>query len=403
MSEKKAVYLTEEQIAVVESIKRNSEERDGMWDMGYSEVIRELVDYAIEHLDEKPALEELVDEIDRVMWENQQRHEARRKKAKFADMAGGWRGRVRSYLNQRLAGTEPHPPDKVEILAESYVGDVIDWERDPETLEQNWDRIEEHREWLDDMIDEYRDAYEAKSVLPDEAFENHDDVETGADLLRLRDNFEDVILDIAEAADGTGFDVDAIYRKLAGDYAVEEETVELVVEKLTGDDVDARRALKSGEGILDAVDRQALTAWGGDPEKLPGGVDVEDGGDDDRPDDGEESEEAHTPQGETEDGEESANSDADAVEVVETVTDGGDHAGGLDPEDLTTEEAIETAVDVIEAGEDPSTSIEVRRVTSSEAERDAAVVAARERLADAEEDVVDVDTVAATDGGEAGE
>lgn len=266
--EKRAVYLTEEQIEVVDSIKRNSREKPEMWDMSDSEAIRELVNVAIEHLGEKPALEELVDKIDRVKWQNQQRHEARRKKADFADMAGGWRGRVRKYLNQRLAGTEPHPPEKVEILAESYMGDIVDWERDPETLERNYDAIEDHREWLDDMVEEYRDAFEAKGVLPDEAFENHDDVETGSDLLRLRDHFDDVLLTVAELAEGDAYDVDAIYRRLAGDYAVEEETVELVVEKLTGDDVDARRALKSGEGILDAVDRQALQSWGGDPSVL---------------------------------------------------------------------------------------------------------------------------------------
>ena len=429
--EPRKTYLSEETIEVIDSVKQNSRERAEMYDMSDSEVIRELVNHAIEHLDENPAVEELVDAIDLDMWQNQQRHEKRRKKAKYADMAGGWRGRVRSYLNKRLAGPEPHPPERVEDLAESYLGDIRDWEKDVDTLERNEEKIEEHEEWLEGMIEEYRDAYAAKMTLPDEAFENHDDVETGADLRRLRDSFEEVLTTIAELAGSDAYDVDGMYRRLAGDYAVEEDTIELVVEKLTGDDVDARRALKDGDGILAAVDRQALTAWGGDPDALPDGVDVEADGDDGDDDGGD-------PQVTDAEGDsveeldalpadaivrKGGRAEADVVDVedgteteteaVETAAAGDAESGreetaeaevadgGLTAEDLTTEALIETAVDMIEAGEGEDAIVhELRRDAPSETAVECAIEVARDRAGTAGSEGGDDAPPVLTDGGE---
>lgn len=257
------VYVDEELARVVESIRDESLQTPEMWDMSKSEAARELLEHSVDVLGENPDLEELVDDVSLEVYRKQQKQDRLQERGRIVEMSGGWRGRVRSRFNARLAGTEPYHPEKMEELRELYWGEITTWEDDEE-------RYPEHRDWLDELYQDYRDAYEAKQVVPDEAFANVDDVSTGADLLKLRNQFGEVLRDIADVAEAEAYDVEAIYQRLAGDYAVDEETVELVVEELTSDDVDARRALKSGDGILGAVDREALTSWGGDVAALEG-------------------------------------------------------------------------------------------------------------------------------------
>jgi hypothetical protein len=254
-------WLDPETVDVLDSIVDSSKEMAEIWDMSQSEAVREVVETGIQHLGENPDLKEMVSDISLKLWQDKKDHERRRKKAKLADRAGGWRGQVEERFDNRLAGNQPYPPDKIEYLADSYFGDIVNAEVDPETLEPNEEKIDEHREWLDDLIEQYKEAYRAKQVVPSEAFEGHDDVQTGSDLLQLRDHFGEVLREIEETAEAEAYDPDAIYRAVASEHGVEVETIELIVDKLTEEDTDPRRALKSGRGILGAVDNSSLTEW----------------------------------------------------------------------------------------------------------------------------------------------
>lgn len=326
------VYVEEETADVIASLKEASRETNEIFDMSTSEAAREILNHGIETLGEKSALEELVDDVDVEVWQKQKEQNRLMKKGRVKDMVGGWRGRARSRLNARLTGPEPYPPEIAADLAESYFEELKVWGEDVIDDEQ----IAESREWLDDLMGSYRDAYRAKDVVPDAAFASVDDVETGADLLRLRDRFGELIHDVGEVA-GRNASPDAVYRRIAGDYAVRPETVELVVEELTGDDVDARRALKSGEGLLDAVDPEALEAWGGDTAPL----------------------EAREP------------------EELDGPTLEHDH----EPEELARDEVIAHATDMLRSGADEEDVVtELRGIARSATEREAALMAARARL-----------------------
>lgn len=378
MSKQKVyTFLGEEGVEVLDSVVDNSKEKADMWDMSRSEALREFFKVAVDHLGENPALEELVDDLDLKRYRDQQRHEQRRKLAEYADMAGGWRGRVSQYLSKRLAGPEPHPPDKIEILCESYFGDIQDREIDPETLEPNEDKIEDHRKWLNLQKQLYREAYEQKQLVPKEAFDHVDRVETGADLGRLKDSFGELLGEIHQIALGDANDPDAIYRKLAADYAVAEGTIQLVVEELTGEEVDARRALRSGDGILDAVDRPTLEAWGGDPEALDRAAATDQDG-------------PATDQGAVEvdqpvDADQGAEQ-SEPVETEEPTTRRGSHSdtvGDFTAEDLAPDHLIETAEKLLREGEEPHmVEKDLKGERGTESQRRFALEAAQNRLSD---------------------
>lgn len=405
--QKRSVYLPDETLEIIDDVKENSMKDPNMMDLSGSEAICELVHRGIESVEDDPLYRELIDPIDLEMWKNQQRHEARRKKAKFADMAGGWRGRVRKYLNQRLAGPEPHPPEKIEQLKESYMGDIVDWEKDSETFETDWQKVDDHRDWLDEMVSEYRDAYQAKMILPDEAFENHDDVQTGADLKRLGDRFDEVLLSVSELASGEACDPDAIYRRLGGEYAVDPGTVELVVDKLTGDDVDTRMALKSGKGILEAVDAQALEAWGGDSESLTlegetQSVDTVKREPETEPVDP--SRKLETVDEIPDDAIVRKGGRADHSEPVEEPRESAEPEvpdGGLTVEDLTTESLIQAALEMIENGKnDSEIFLSIRPDAPTDTSANCAIEAARERVKPASKHDPGSPATTLTDGGE---
>lgn len=397
-----SVYLDDETLDVVEALRDASLQTPEIWDMSRSEAARELVEHGIENLGENPDLEELIDDVALEVYRKQKKQDRLQKKGRVVEMTGGWRGRVRSRFNARLAGSEPYPPEKMEELRELYWGEIENWEDDDE-------KLPEHETWLDDLMTSYKDAYAAKQVVPDVAFENVDDVDVGADLLQLREQFDDVLLDLADVADGDAYDVDAIYRKLAGDYAVDEDTIELVVDELTGDRIDPRRALKSGDGIADVVDADALRSWGGDVDALEAGAADDQEGDGDTsqvaPDELTNTTEIESDEPDVEVVDDDP--DADAVDVVDADATVNDGAPGTQPLDvdastLAPDTLIDRAVELIEnGGKKPDVERQIKRQADSNAEAMFALTAARERLAadDVEPDIPD-NAVTATDGGE---
>lgn len=442
--EEARVWLDPEQKEAADSIVDSSKERSEMWDMSRSEVLRELIDYALEHIGDKEALEELIDPLKLRLWQNKQAHDERRRVTQMVDYAGGWRDRVRGYLNDRLAGKDPYPPEKVEtLLWEGYWGDIVDNEIDPETLEPNEEKIEEHREWAENMMRRYREAYVAKQKAPQEAFDGHDDIETGEDIFKLQGSLLDFFADIERRAEAEAYDPDSIYRAVASEYAVQVDTVELAVEKLTPEDTDPRRALKDGEGILGAVDYTALTEWSPEEAEELGevdgptldrseAVDVIDTEPADPQLTGAEEVEAEIeeetsteistePDTDTSTQPEEAEVEADTTEPTsEASTEITEEADTVEePEEpQPTEEdveppehAVEKAVELIEDGaENQELYNVVRKHVWNADEGEAVIEEARDRVEAADGEEISVDTEAstgdsqtATDGGEAGE
>jgi len=79
-------------------------------------------------------------------------------------------------------------------------------------------------------------------------FDGVDDaVEVGSDLLSLRGRVGELVEEIEARAESEAYDPDAIVRALASEYAVGEEAIEVVLDVLLPDDVDARSALRDLE------------------------------------------------------------------------------------------------------------------------------------------------------------
>ena len=257
------IYLDEETIQVLKSIQQASAQNPEIFDMSKSEAGRELIDFAIDRLGSSPDLEELVDPVDLELWRKQREQDRYEQKGRIHEMRGGWRGRVRSRFNGRLAGAEPYPPDVMEDLTDLYMGEIETWEDDEE-------KIEDHRRWLGDLMQEYRDAYRCKQVVPDRTFEDAvDDVATGSDLLRIREKFGELIGQLITISESDSFDPGAILDRVSEEYAIDRETLEMILDEITGEATNHRQALKTGDGILDAIEQDELAEWSIDPDALP--------------------------------------------------------------------------------------------------------------------------------------
>jgi Arc/MetJ-type ribon-helix-helix transcriptional regulator len=209
------------------------------------------------------------------------KREDERTQAKYyvVDKREGWRGRVKSRLNKRLAGEEPYHPDGVEILAEGYLEEL-------EYLDAKVPRssrtVDEDRGWLEQQLRDYRDAWAAKTTVPDpKPFDGlEDEIGVGRDLLQLRSSLEEVVLSIEERAEAEAYDPDGIKRALAAEWGVSEAAIETLLDLMVPDDVDQRRALKGlEEGSLhDFVPAPAIEETRVDQEALPEDAEVRMGG-----------------------------------------------------------------------------------------------------------------------------
>lgn len=169
------------------------------------------------------------------------------------DKREGWRGRVKSRLNKRLAGEHPHHPDGVASLAEGYREEL---EYDHDLSPSSARSLEADLMWLEEQLSEYRDAWLAKTTVPDpRPFDDvADEVGVGRDLLQLRRELDDLVLELEDVAASEAYDPDAIVRALAATRGVSEDAISLVVDLLVPDDVDPRQALKGLEdGGLGAI------------------------------------------------------------------------------------------------------------------------------------------------------
>jgi hypothetical protein len=209
-----------------------------------SELARHAVEQGLDDWDEQ--VESLIPDELLAKYRVKRHDERVQQEYYIIDKREGWRGRVKSRLNKRLAGEEPYHPDGVEILSRGYRDELRYLHRlAPESSRT----LSEDREWLESKINGYREAYAAKQAVPngDPYSGIEDKIETGRDLLSLQDRAADLVADIEDRADGAAYDPDSIIRSLAAEYAVSERSIEVVLDVLLPDDVDPRQALKSLE------------------------------------------------------------------------------------------------------------------------------------------------------------
>lgn len=439
--ERTTVWLESETIemldATVEEAARDPEIGD---EVSRAMLIRHLINLGIDHWDGE--LRDLVPDSLLEKWRIKKRKERRKNEDYKNKLAAYWRQNVNRQFTKFYDDEAPARPEKVRVSMEKYREEAHDVYDDEEALAEDL-------EWLDRKLDQYEEAVEYAETVPDRGFERvSPEVSVGADLNQLRHDAIDIVEDIETLADGQAFDPDAIRDRLASDYGVSTDAIDEFLDAIVRDDIDVERALKGKHGedgperFREVVDPRAL-GTGSSLSELPSteatdSVEVESeteaevevvettDTDDRRQDDLEElvddaaarldaasypdldaiAAAVATEHDVDEDTATEAVEKANSRQTVKATPDGGDHAGGLSPEDLAREEVIEEAVDLLRSDIEASqVELELRSIATSENERNAALAVARERLDRTDDDTPSSGpaelTPAVTDGGEA--
>lgn len=232
-------YVDSETEKIIDEIVESSSESTEVPALSRSEAVLYLVRSGIESWDEE--VDDLVPDAFIDKWRITRKREQIKSEQYLNDLKGGWRGRVLSQLNARLSGHSPYSERHIRKHAEGLA----------EEARLYWDSsdLDRNLEWLDEQVERYIDAARAKDMVPEDWTEEVDDVQVGRDLWRLRDRAKEVVETIERIAESEAYDADAMLSRLASDFAVEEEAVELVLDMMVEDGADTRRALKEGEGI----------------------------------------------------------------------------------------------------------------------------------------------------------
>lgn len=382
---------------------------------------RVINDALAEKIEGDDALQNVVPESTLQLAQQERREREMLDRQKRREKKHSWEDRILGHFRERIEGDAAYRVEGMEDLAEGYVEDAEIWMADDD------DMIAEARQKVDEWLSWYEAGYWARKHADAVDTEvNSSDVsgwfEVGRDIFRLREHVEDVVAHVREVADGSaGWDSDAVIDSVASEWSVSRGAAHLLIESLTVEDVSVQEALAVGGESLRATEDLALTAGGPEPEPELAEGDVEEETDS-SPDvveataDVVDSSPASVEElpadaivrkgGRSEDVVETDADDAEAEETereeVTVETDGGPSTtidGGLSPEDLTTEELIETAVGMVEtgAGEDAIVR-ELRPDAPSETAVECAIEVARER-ASVEGDAPGEENPAVTDGG----
>lgn len=355
------------------------------YSLSRSRVIADAAERGLCGDDVEESILELIPDATLRLAEKERKEREMLDRQKEREKQHSYEDRILGHYRKRLEGDAAYSPEGMRDLAEGYREDARIWFDDPDVAEEKAAKNDEWLSW-------YEMGYEARQHADDVETEvNGDDVngwfDVGRDVHRLREHLKDVVAHIREVADGSsGWDADAVIDSVASEWSVSRGATHLLIESLAVEHASVQEAIAVGGETLRAAEDLALEGGG--------------------------------PQGERE------LPEADGSEAIEPSSAGGrtdgqggqgasgtrpgeaDRDDGLETADLTPEEAIEAAVDAIEAGDDPERSLDVRGFTSTPTELRAAAAAARERLADEDDATTDggtADSTVATDGGEPGD
>jgi hypothetical protein len=207
-----------------------------------SVIVRNLIEAGLEATDGR--LDEILPDEMLDIWRREQEHDRVRAEAKKAEMIGGWRGRVRERIENRLAGPEPYPPEQMEMLIDKYIREIEIWCDDPE-------QVENHRNWIYDEYERYVDAYHEKQYTPRETYMESDDrVALGADLRQLKRTWPELADRLSDMIQMAGGDADAKIDALANETGVEAESVRVLLDQLTDETTRPEDAVNSFSGYL---------------------------------------------------------------------------------------------------------------------------------------------------------
>jgi hypothetical protein len=240
---------------MIETAVEEAGSRSDLPDLSRSEVACYMIEQGIECWDE--TVETLIPDEEILKHRKVRQRERIKAKSYLDDLAGGWPGRVKSQLNARLSGEEPYPPRYIRSLADSYEEEA--------RLYFEGEELSRMLSWLDDRITAYVEGYQAKQAVPDEMFTEVDDVSVGRDLYQLQDHGVEVIESIEQAA-RDGFDADAIVDRVTEAYDVGPKALMLVLDWMTEDGTNPRRALKTGEHFRTFLPDRALNSADSGPE-----------------------------------------------------------------------------------------------------------------------------------------
>jgi len=225
-----------------------AQERSDLPNLSRAAVIRYMIEQGEDSWGD--SVEALVPDALVEEWRVTRERKRIKKRAYTDDLAGGWRGRVKSALNGRLAGEEPYHPRYIRSLADSFEEEA--------RLYFGGQELEDRVSWLHDRVEAYIDAFEAKGAVPERLYDDVDDVSLGRDLRRLQERPVEVVTMIEEIAESEAYDPDAITDRISAEYGVDVEAVETVLDAMTREDVDERQALKAGEGFRSFLSDRAL-------------------------------------------------------------------------------------------------------------------------------------------------
>lgn len=178
------LHLRDDQTEAVEEMKRESCSREDVEPLSAAHIYRELIDVGLRHVDEADdRLAEIVPEHVRVEHER----ERIKRENRVADLRGGFRGRVRDQLRKRFKNG--YEPEHVAAVATGYL-------REAGILFEG-DERQEAEEYVSQVVDRYREAYEASDYDPDgeDPFSVFDGVRLGRD---VEDGEMEALIDDAE-------------------------------------------------------------------------------------------------------------------------------------------------------------------------------------------------------------
>jgi hypothetical protein len=210
------LHLRDDQQEAVEEMYRDSCSREDVEALSKAEIFRRLIDVGLSNVEEADdTLAEIVPEHVRVEHER----ERIKRENRVADLRGGFRGRVRDQLRRRFKNG--YDPEHIAAVATGYL-------REAGILFEG-DARQEAEEYVSQVVERYREAYEASEYDPDgeDPFSVFDGVRLGRD---VEDDEMEALIDDAETrlrdarSRLTNPDPDAIAHILTKYHDVERET-----------------------------------------------------------------------------------------------------------------------------------------------------------------------------------
>lgn len=233
---KTTVYLPDGVAGVIEGAQRQSGATAEIPYLSQSELIRLLLTDATERLVEGDleVHEDLDLDVDGeqladVVPEHKRGkflYEEIKEKNWLADMAGGFRDRVRDRLEKRFKSD--YRPEDVEEIAQQYAAEAqLYWE----IMDDDPERLQEELEWLQERLEHYAAKYQQTTWDPDEqflsGFAGVQQAETEADIEMV----EDEIRALARERLGGGKSQRQVVDAIALVYDIDAEAIREIVEQ----------------------------------------------------------------------------------------------------------------------------------------------------------------------------